>query len=152
MHTARPCRLFLVAGEVSGDLHGAELARALAALDPTVCLQGIGGRHMEAAGVSLVADSSDWGVIGWFEAARRLPPFLRRLSALVDRLMADPPHALVLIDFPGFNLALLKRLRGRIPAVYYVPPMVAIRRGNRAARVAALGARLLAIFPFEAEA
>jgi len=152
MNTARPCRLFLVAGEVSGDLHGAELAREIAALGPSVCLQGIGGRHMEAAGISLIADSSDWGVIGWFEAARRLPPFLRRLSALVDRLMADPPHALVLIDFPGFNLALLKRLRGRIPAVYYVPPMVAIRRGDRAARVAALGARLLAIFPFEADA
>jgi len=152
MHTARPCRLFLVAGEVSGDLHGAELAREIAALDPSARMQGIGGRHMEAEGVSLIADSSDWGVIGWFEAARRLPPFLRRLSGLVDRLVADPPDALVLIDFPGFNLALLKRLRGRIPAVYYVPPMVAIRRGDRAARVAALGARLLAIFPFEAEA
>ncbi len=152
MSTARPFRLFLVAGEVSGDLHGAELAREIAALDPMVCLQGIGGRHMASAGVSLIADSSDWGVIGWFEAARRLPPFLRRLSALVDRLVADPPHALVLIDFPGFNLALLKRLRGRVPAVYYVPPMVALRRGDRAARVAALGARLLAIFPFEAEA
>lgn len=152
MNTARPCRLFLVAGEVSGDLHGAELAREIAALDPSVLLQGIGGRHMEAAGVSLIADSSDWGVIGWFEAARRLRPFLRRLSGLVDRLVADPPDALVLIDFPGFNLALLKRLRGRVPAVYYVPPMVAIRRGDRAARIAALGARILAIFPFEAEA
>lgn len=152
MNTARPCRLFLVAGEVSGDLHGAELAREIAALDPTVCLQGIGGPHMQAAGVSLVADSSDWGVIGWFEAARRLPPFVRRLHALVGRLVADPPQALVLIDFPGFNLALMKRLRGRIPSVYYVPPMVAFRRGDRAARVAALGARILAIFPFEEEA
>lgn len=152
MSTPRPRRVFLVAGEVSGDLHGAELARAIAAADPTVHLQGIGGRHMASAGVSLVADSSDWGVIGWYEAALRLAPFLRRLSALVDRLLADPPRALVVIDFPGFNLALLKRLRGRIPALYYVPPMVALRRGNRAARVAALGARLLPIFPFEAEA
>lgn len=145
-------RVFLVAGEVSGDLHGAALAREIAALDPAVRLEGIGGSQMAAAGVRLVADSSGWGVVGWFEAARHLPSFLRRLSSLADQLTADPPDLLVLIDFPGFNLALLKRVGRRIPAVYYVPPMVAIRRGRRAARVAALGARLLTIFPFEAEA
>lgn len=144
--------VFLVAGEVSGDLHGAELARELLALDPTIRLEGIGGHRMAAAGVAVIEDSSAWGLIGWFEAARHVRPFLRRLDATAARLRADPPDVVVLIDFPGFNLALLKRLGGHIRAVYYVPPMVSIRRGNRAARVAALGARLLAIFPFEAEA
>ena len=144
--------MFLVAGEVSGDLHGADLAAQLMRLDPGVHLEGIGGRRMEAAGVTLVQDSSEWGVLGWFEAARHVGPFLRRLAAVTTRLKQDPPDVLVPIDFPGFNLALLKRLRGRISAVYYVPPMVAVRRGRRAQRVAALGARLLAIFPFEAEA
>jgi lipid-A-disaccharide synthase len=145
-------RIFLVAGEVSGDMHGADLAAHLTQLDPGVRLEGIGGHRMGAAGVRLVQDSSDWGIMGWFEAARHLRPFLHRLSAVTARLLEDPPDVVVPIDFPGFNLALLKRLRGRIRAVYYVPPMVAVRRGRRAQRVADLGARLLAIFPFEAEA
>ncbi|MBI3998377.1 MAG: lipid-A-disaccharide synthase [Armatimonadetes bacterium] len=147
-----PRRVVFVAGEVSGDAHGADLARELRALDPTVRLEGVGGLRMAAAGVSLIEDSSAWGVIGWFEAARHLRPFLRRLRTLAVRLRANPPDVLVPIDFPGFNLALLKRVRGCCPAVYYVPPMVSVRRGRRAARVAALGARLLAVFPFEADA
>ncbi|MGQ0550670.1 MAG: lipid-A-disaccharide synthase [Armatimonadota bacterium] len=145
-------RIFLVAGEVSGDLHGADLARELLALRPDLQLEGVGGPRMAAAGVTLVEDSSTWGVIGWFEAARQLRPFLRRLDEVTTRILEDPPSLLVPIDFPGFNLTLLKRLRGRVRAVYYVPPMVSVRRGRRAARVAALGARLLAIFPFEADA
>ncbi len=144
-------RIFLLAGEVSGDLHGADLARELHALDPTVRLEGIGGARMGAAGVRLVGDSSTWGVIGWVDAVRQAGTFWRRLNEIHARLVADPPHVLVLIDFSGFNLTLLRRLRGRIRAVYYVPPMVMVRRGRRAARVAALGARLLAIFPFEAD-
>lgn len=121
-------------------------------MDPAARLEGIGGQRMAAAGVAIFQDSTQWGIIGYVDAARRLGTFLRRLDAAVARLRADPPDVLVPIDFPGFNLALLKRLRRRVRAVYYVPPMVSIRRGRRAARVAALGARLLAIFPFEAEA
>ncbi|MDR7554021.1 MAG: lipid-A-disaccharide synthase [Armatimonadota bacterium] len=142
----------LVAGEVSGDVQGAALARALRAREPAVRLEGVGGHRMAAAGVRLVADSSAWGRIGWLEVARDLPAFARRLGDLTAWLRAAPPDVLVPIDFPGFNLALLARVRGLCPVVYYLPPMVAIRRGRRAARVARLGARLLAVFPFEAEA
>ncbi len=141
-----------MAGEVSGDLHGAELAREIAALAPGVRLEGVGGARMAAAGVRLVEESGEWGIMGWVEAARHARPFLRRLSSLTSYLLADPPELLVPIDFPGFNLALLRRVGARIRSVYYVPPMVSVRRGSRARRVASLGARLLAIFPFEAEA
>lgn len=145
-------RIFMLAGEVSGDVHGGDLAREIRALDARVDLEGLGGQRMAAAGVRVLEDTTAWGVMGWIEAARHLPAFLRRLEAVTARLRADPPDLLVLIDFPGFNLEVLKRLRGRVRAVYYVPPMVAVRRGRRAERVAALGARLLAIFPFEEEA
>lgn len=145
-------RIVLVAGEVSGDLQGAALARALRARAPSVRLEGVGGHRMAAAGVRLIADSSAWGLVGWLEVARELPAFARRLWDLTAWLRARPPDVLVPIDFPGFNLALLQRVRGLCPVVYYLPPMVAIRRGRRAERVARLGARLLAVFPFEAEA
>jgi len=152
MPAREPRRVFLLAGEVSGDVHGSELARELRALDGDIRLQGVGGPRMAAAGVEIVESSTTWGVIGWIEAARHVPAFVRRLNAMTSRLLSDPPDLLVLIDFPGFNLELLKRVRRRIRAVYYVPPMVAARRGPRDRRVAALGARLLAIFPFEADA
>lgn len=145
-------RIFIVSAEVSGDIHGAALAREIRSLAPDVRLEGLGGPRMAAAGVRLMGDSSAWGVVGWFEAARQLRPFLRRLDALTQLLRAHSPDLLVAVDAPGFNLPLLKRLGGRIPAVYYVPPMVSIRRGRRAQSVAALGVRLLTIFPFEAEA
>lgn len=148
----RPPRVFMIAGEVSGDLHGADLSRAIRALAPTVALEGVGGLLMREAGVRLVADSSTWSVMGWIDAFRNLRTFARRLDCLVRHLLANPPDVVVPIDFSGFNIALLKRLRGRIRAVYYVPPMVSIRRGRRAERVASLGARLLAILPFEADA
>lgn len=152
MRPAETPKVFLVAGEVSGDLHGADLARALRDLEPGVGLEGVGGRAMAAAGVRLVEDSTEWGVVGWIETARHLRAFLGRLDRVLAHLRADPPDVVVPIDFPGFNLTLLARLRGWLPAVYYVPPMVSIRRGPRAARVAGLGARLLPIFPFEADA
>ncbi len=147
-----PPRVFMIAGEVSGDLHGADLSRAIRALAPTVVLEGVGGLLMREAGVRLVADSSTWSVMGWIDAFRNLRTFARRLDHLVRHLLADPPDVVVPIDFSGFNIALLNRLRGRIRAVYYVPPMVSIRRGRRAERVASLGARLLTILPFEADA
>jgi lipid-A-disaccharide synthase len=148
----RPPRVFFIAGEVSGDLHGAELAKVLRAAAPDLVLEGVGGRRMAAAGVTLAADSTDWGVMGWVDVFRHLPRFARRLQRVHARLAADPPDLLVPIDFSGFNLALLRRVGGRIPAVYYVPPMVSVRRGRRAERIAHLGVRLLAIFPFEADA
>jgi lipid-A-disaccharide synthase len=152
MPPSRARRILLIAGEVSGDLHGAELARALRAAAPDVTLEGVGGRRMAAAGVSLIEDSSEWGIMGWIDAARHLRQFARRLDRICARVAADPPDVLVPIDFSGFNLALLRRVRGRGPAVYYVPPMVSVRRGRRAERIAALGVKLLPIFPFEADA
>jgi lipid-A-disaccharide synthase len=137
---------------VSGDLHGAELARALRGLAPDVTLEGVGGLRMAAAGVALMEDSSDWGIMGWIDAARYFWQFARRLERIRARLEADPPDVLVPIDFSGFNLALLRRLQHRGPTVYYVPPMVTVRRGRRAERIAALGVKLLPIFPFEADA
>ncbi|MDR7422354.1 MAG: lipid-A-disaccharide synthase [Armatimonadota bacterium] len=152
MPSPEPPTVFLLAGEVSGDIHGAALARELRRLAPDVRLEGVGGARMREAGVALLADSTEWGVMGWVDAARRVREYARRLDVVLARLRAAPPDVLVPIDFSGFNLTLLRRLRGRLRTVYYVPPMVSVRRGRRARHIAALGARLLPVFPFEAEA
>ncbi|MGH2454139.1 MAG: lipid-A-disaccharide synthase [bacterium] len=144
--------LFLVAGEVSGDIYGADLAAALRRRRPDLNLVGVGGPRMEAAGVRHLLDSEAWGVIGWMEALPQVPVFLRRLGVVMSAIEATNPAGVVLIDFPGFNLPLARRLGRRRPVAYFMPPMVSTRRGDRAGAVARLGLRLLAAFPFEADA
>ncbi len=145
-------RIFLVAGEVSGDIYGADLVAALRRLRPDVDLPAVGGPRMAAAGARLLLDSSTWGLVGWLEVLPRLPAFLVRLSRVRRAIAASAPRTVVLIDFPGFNLSLAGRLGGKVPVAYFLPPMVSTRRGERARRVARLGMRLLVAFPFEAEA
>lgn len=144
--------LFLVAGEVSGDIYGADLIAALRRRRPDLSLLAVGGPRMEAAGARRVLSSEEWGLIGWLEALPQVPIFLRRRAAVTRAIETADPAAVVLIDFPGFNLSLARRLAGRRPMAYFLPPMVSTRRGDRAGRIARLGVRLLAAFPFEADA
>ncbi len=145
-------RVFFVAGEVSGDIQAAHLIEELRRRDPRIETMGVGGARMAAAGMSVLFDSSRWGVIGHVEPLRRAPEFLRALRAVGAAVRRISPDVLVLVDFPGFNLRLAQALRRTVPILYYVPPMVSVRAGHRAASIAALGMRLLAVFPFEAEA
>jgi lipid-A-disaccharide synthase len=144
--------IFLVAGEVSGDILAAELAREMRARAPEVRLVGVGGPRMAAAGVELHAESTTWGVIGYVEPLLRLPLYLRRLARVEAAVRAVRPDVLVLVDFAAFNLRLAERLGRLVPIVYYAPPMVSVRRGQRARKVVRVGAKVLALLPFEAAA
>lgn len=140
----------LVAGEASGDLHGATLARALRALQPAISLAGMGGPRMAAAGVRLLATIDRTGVVGGTEVLRRLPGLLRRFLLLRRRLARWRPRALVLIDFPDFNLRLAPRARRLgIPVLYFLAPQVWAWRPGRLRQMARDVGRVLAVFPFE---
>lgn len=140
----------LVAGEASGDLHGAQLARALSALAPGVWLTGMGGIRMAEAGVRLVEDLTGLAVVGGSEAVGRLPRLYRAYRTLARAMAETRPRGLVLIDFPEFNL-LLARVAKRlgIPVIYFVPPQVWAWRRGRVRRIARLVTKVLAVFPFE---
>ncbi len=145
-----PQRIWIIAGEESGDAYGARLALALRRLRPGLALAGMGGRAMAAAGVELLIDSSELGVVGFVEVFRHLGTFLEALSGLAARAARERPAAVVLIDYPGFNLRLAKRLhRLGIPVVYYVSPQIWAWKRGRRHRIAAWCRRLLCIFPFE---
>src|SRR5439155_1477423 len=135
--------IFIVAGEVSGDMAAASLAAEIIRLDPAATLRGIGGPRMAAAGVTILAESSTWSVIGHVDPLLRLRTHLRRLRQVEEMIRRSAPALLVLVDFAAFNLRLAELLRGAFPVVYYFPPMVSVRRGNRAAKVARLRMRLL---------
>lgn len=145
-----PSSIWIIAGEESGDAYGARLAAELQRLRPGLAVRGMGGRAMAAAGVELLIDSSELGVVGFVEVFRHLGVFLEALAALARRAAAERPAAVVLIDYPGFNLRLARRLHGLgIPVVYYVSPQVWAWKRGRRHRIAAWCRRLLCIFPFE---
>jgi lipid-A-disaccharide synthase len=113
----------IFSGEYSGSLYGSLLARRLRELRPGVRLTGVGGHHMEEAGVELHFDSSGWGGIGPMEALKRSPLLAYayfKLKAIIHR---DRPDLIILIDFPGFNMLVARVAKGLgIPTLYYFPP------------------------------
>lgn len=145
-------RIMLVAGEASGDVHGAALARALKERCPEVELFGLGGGRMAAEGVKLLWDPTRVSVIGIVEALKKLPLFKRWQAEVKRVLREERPAAVVLIDFGGFNLGVADyaHLLG-IPAVYYICPAAWAYGRGRARRVARSCTRVASVFPFEAD-
>src|SRR5215472_11353472 len=144
----------LVAGEASGDKHGAALAFALrnASTGGEVELFGAGGKEMRAAGVETVVDSLKLGIIGIPEIARALPRFYTAYRKLVSAAHARGADAVVLIDWPDFNLKLARRLnREGFKIVYYISPQVWAWRKYRVRAIRRSVRRMLVILPFEEE-
>ena len=141
----------LVAGEASGDLHGAALCRALRGLDPGCRLFGMGGARMAAEGMKLMVDVTAEAAVGGGALGQvpRLYRAYRELRALFEG--AERPAVLVLIDFPEFNLRLARAARrARVPVVYFIPPQIWAWRGGRVRTIRRLVSLVLAVFPFEA--
>lgn len=145
-------KVFLLAGEVSGDVAAGHLARTLRTLDPAVELVGLGGSRMREAGVRILQETAEWGIVGYLEAYLRVPLFALRLFTVLGLIRAERPDVLVLVDFPGFNVAVARRASRWVPTCYYFPPMAYGRRGNRARVLADVPVRVLVPFEFEAEA
>jgi lipid-A-disaccharide synthase len=144
--------VMLSAGEASGDLHGSTLCRALTDLRPGVRLSGMGGARMAAAGMEVIADPTSRAVVGVNEALGRVPELYRAYRRLVSRLRDEPPHALVLIDFPEFNLSLARHARrAGVPVLYFIPPQLWAWRRGRIRQMARRVSRVLAVLPFEGE-
>jgi len=147
----KPPHLVIVAGEDSGDFHGANLATALQRHSPGIRLSGIGGSKMEKSGVELIFPSARLAVIGITEVLGRISDILAGRKALLEHLLKVQPDLLILIDFPGFNLHLAAPFahKLKIPIVYYISPKVWAWRQGRVATINRLIDRVLVILPFE---
>ena len=144
-------RLLLSCGEASGDLYAGALTRKLRALDPSIAVAGLGGPQLEAAGGQLLDDYRELSVTGLVEWIPKLPRLLAARRRLVDAARAQPPDALVLIDFSGFNFRLAPPIRKLgVPVIYYVSPQIWASRAGRLATMRTIADRVLVIFPFEA--
>jgi lipid-A-disaccharide synthase len=145
-----PRRVLLVAGEASGDLHGADLLRALRQRRPDVEVFGLGGEHLRAAGMHTIADAREVATVGVVEGVGRLRTLLRVYRTLARRLRDEKPDLCVLIDFPEFNLRLARVARAAgVPVFYYIGPQVWAWRRGRVRKIARLVDRLAVVFPFE---
>jgi lipid-A-disaccharide synthase len=144
----------IVAGEASGDRHGASLARALARLSPGIDLElfGSGGEDMRAAGVETLVDARDVAIIGIPEIVRALGTLYSAYRKLLVAARTRRPNVVVLIDWPDFNIRLARTLhRERFKIVYYISPQVWAWRGYRVRALRRDVDKMLVILPFEEE-
>ena len=145
-------KIMLSAGEASGDLHGANLAEALKAVDPQIELIGMGGEQMRKAGVRIVYDIKNLGVIGIGEIIKKIPFFYKLRKFLVNTMKAEKPDALVCIDYPGFNMKLIEKAKeAEIPVIYYILPTIWAWHKSRGNVIAEYTDLAVSLFPFEAE-
>ncbi len=141
--------LLLSAGEASGDMYAARLAKALRAR-ADVSIFGMGGPQMRAAGVDVITDYSEVSVVGISEVLRRLPALRRAMRRLITEAERRRPPLAILTDFPGFHLRLARKLRpSGVRNVYYVCPQFWAWRPWRVRVVRRRFAQALCIFPFE---
>jgi lipid-A-disaccharide synthase len=146
-------RLYVVAGELSGDAHGAGLLRALKPMVPALEIRGAGGPEMAAvAGPGLRDWVEDAAVMGVWEVLKRYGWFKQRFAEMLDEIKAFRPDVLLLIDYPGFNLRFAEAVKRECPEtrlVYYISPQVWAWHKGRIPKMARLLDEMLCLFPFE---
>lgn len=144
--------ILIVAGEASGDLHGANLVQAIKDIDPTIFIQGIGGDLMKKAGVEILIPSTEMAVVGITEVFSKLGSIINAHFTLKKILRADRPDLIILIDYPDFNINLARSAnRYSVPVLYYISPQVWAWRKGRIKKIARRVDRMAVILPFEKE-
>jgi len=143
-------RIVVVAGEASGDLHGAALVEALRQQAPQLTFSGMGGLRMRSAGVRLLADAGETAVVGLSELWEKRRALRAALRTLRGHLAEAGPALLICIDFPDFNLLLARTARRLgIPVCYFISPQVWAWRRGRVRTIRRLVRKMLVLFPFE---
>lgn len=145
-------KLCIVTGEASGDLHTAGVVRELGKLDPDLETFGIGGTHLAAEGMTLIHDVRDLAIVGLFNVLRHVPMYRRVFRNVLETVRHDRPDAVLLVDFPDFNLRMARRAKeAGFRVFYYIAPQLWAWRKNRIRQVAKYVDHMLVIFPFEEE-
>lgn len=145
-------KYYLVAGEASGDLHGANLMKALKAEDGEAVFRYFGGDKMEAEGGMLVKHYADMAFMGFTEVILNLRTIFRNLKACKDDILKWKPNVLILIDFPGFNLKIAEFAKANgIKVCYYISPKVWAWNQKRVLKIKKVVDHMFCILPFEVD-
>jgi lipid-A-disaccharide synthase len=147
---ANTLRLFMVAGEASGDLHASNLVRELKKLNPELETQGWGGDLMQQQGVIIKKHYSELAFMGFIEVVKNLRTILRNLDTCEKEILDFKPHAVILIDYPGFNIRIAKKLKKHgIKVFYYISPQVWAWKQSRVHTLKEVVDEMFVILPFE---
>jgi lipid-A-disaccharide synthase len=143
-------KYYLVSGEASGDLHGSNLIKALKTKDSEANIRCWGGDLMQAAGSELVKHYRDLAFMGFAEVVSNLPTIFKNIQFCKDDILGFQPDALILIDYPGFNLRIAEWAhKERIKVIYYISPQVWAWKEGRVKKMKKIIDKMLVILPFE---
>lgn len=149
-NTGERMKYYIIAGEASGDLHGSNLIKALKEEDAATDVRCWGGDLMEAAGAALVKHYRDLAFMGFVEVLKNLRTIFRNLSFCKKDIVAYRPDAIILIDYPGFNLRIAKWAKEQgYKIIYYISPQVWAWKENRVKSIKRCVDKMLVILPFE---
>jgi len=144
--------VMIVAGEASGDMHGAHLVREMLKINPALNFYGIGGNKLKEEGVQLLASASDMAVVGLTEVVSKLGKILKIMGMVKRSLAERRPDLVILIDYPDFNLRLAKAAKKRgIKVFYYISPQVWAWRKGRIGQIKKTVDKMAVILPFEVD-
>ncbi len=145
-------KYFVIAGEASGDLHASNLIRALCGRDADAVFVGMGGDKMEEAGCRLVQHYREMAFMGFVAVLKNAGKVRRNFQIAYESLLQERPDALVVVDYPSFNLKIAAWCKKHLPETkiyYYIPPKVWAWKRWRVHKIARLSDKILGIFPFE---
>ena len=143
-------KIVVIAGEDSGDLHGSKLIAQMKSVDPNLSFYGIGGEKMELEGLCPLEDVNNISVVGFTEILKKIPSINNLLNRISEFANDINPDGLILIDFPGFNIRLAKKMKKLgIPVSYFILPQVWAWNSSRAKDLQKTCEQLVSIIPFE---
>ena len=143
-------KFFFIAGEASGDLHASNLAMALLKQDASIQLVGWGGDLMQREGVKISTHFKDLAFMGFWEVLKNIRTIFKNIQRCKDEILSEKPDALILIDYPGFNLRIAAWAKQQgIPVYYYIAPQIWAWKENRVHKIKRDVTELYAVLPFE---
>ncbi len=143
-------KYYVIAGEASGDLHASNLLKEIRKNDPGAEFRGFGGDLMQAQGTHLVRHYRDLAFMGFIEVVANLRTILKNIDACKADIQQWKPDALILVDYPGFNLRIAPFAKEiRIPVFYYISPQIWAWKQSRVHKIAANTDKVFCILPFE---
>ena len=145
-----PLKIFIVAGEPSGDLHGSKLIHAIQSIEPNSSFMGHGGDSMKNTGMQILEHVDTLTMMGFSEVIRHLPKMIRIMTKTIETINRVKPDRIILIDYPGFNLRLAKKIQNlNIPITYFILPQAWAWKEKRVEIMKTVLDQALSIIPFE---
>jgi len=144
-------KIFIVAGEASGDLHGSGLMRSIKACNPNVSFSGLGGKKMEQQGLKSIVSIDKLAVMGFVEVAKNISFFLNLEKQIIKNIISTNPKKIILIDYPGFNLRIAQKIKkiSNIQITYYISPQLWAWKEKRVETIRNNVDDMIVVFPFE---